>query len=119
MTHFSNLPQEDLDSLTPVIAGNVLTRHYDDGIIAWAPTSARPTPLEGVGSIVFQMLDGSATVAELVGDIHEVVGVPMEIARGQLRQVLDQLAADGLIDGVERTEVAPTKLDLFPAPPNP
>lgn len=119
MTLFASLPSEEFDSLMPRIAADVLTRQYEDGIIAWSPANPRPTPLDGVASVVFQMLDGSGSVAELIGDIHEVVGVPEAVARSQLRQVLGRLAAEGLLDGVEGGPVAPTKLDLFPAPPNP
>lgn len=120
MSHFAGLPPEELDLLRPRVAADVRTRHYDDGIIAWSPASPRPTPLDGVGSVVFQILDGSGTVAELVDDIHEVVGVPEAVARSQLRHLLEQFAADGLLDGVEGDGgVDLTKLDLFPAPPNP
>lgn len=118
MTSLIALSQEELDELRPCVAPDAVVRHYDDGIVAWSPSSPRPAPLDGVAAVVFQILDGSATVAELVTDIHEVVGVPAAVARSQLRQVLGQFEADGLVAGT-RPEVAPTKLDLFPAPPNP
>jgi hypothetical protein len=120
MTYFSNLPPEEFDGLRPSIAAVVETRSYEDGIIAWSPSNPRLTPLAGVASVVFQILDGSATVAELVEDIHEVVGVPEAVARGQLRRLLDQFATDGLLEGVNGGDGSvPTKIDLFPAPPNP
>jgi hypothetical protein len=119
MSHFTDLEADELASLRPRMADDVVVRHYDDGIVAWAPTRQRPVPLDGVGAVIFQILDGSATVAELVADIHEVVGVPETVARSQLRQVLDRLAGDGLLAGVEGDDARLTKLDLFPAPPNP
>lgn len=117
MTTITDLSAEELDALRPRIADGVTVRHYDGGVIAWSPLSARPVPLDGVAAVVFQILDGSATVANLVTDIHEVVGVPEAVARSQLRQALTRFAADALLDGTAQAE--PTKRDLFPAPPNP
>ena len=114
-----NMPDAQFERLRPAAATDALIRHYDDDILAWSAHSARPTALKGVAAVVFQILDGSATVSELISDIHDVVGVPAGVARGQLRRVIDELSDAGLLDGSAAAEPAPTKFDLFPAPPNP
>lgn len=119
MTRFVDIPDVELDAMRPAIVASALVRHYESGIVAWSSSHPRPVALRGVPSIVFQILDGSGTVSEMVEDIHEVVGIPKPVARTQLRRVLDDLDDVGLLAGARATETWSTKIDLFPAPPNP
>ena len=84
----AGLPLEEFEPSGHGSQRTAIIRRYDDGLVAWSPSSPRPTPLTDVQAVVFQILDGSGTVAELVRDIHEVVGVSEAVARGQLQSVL-------------------------------
>lgn len=119
MSDLRHQPDETFDSLRPAVISNAFIRRYGEDILAWAPSSPRPLALEGVAAVVYQILDGSATIAELVHDIHDIVGVPPAVARSQLRVVVEQLADAGLLEDLVTSRQAPVELDLFPAPPNP
>ncbi len=115
-THFG---LNDLAELSPQVNPNAIVRFYDNELVAWSPTSHDPTSLDAVASVVYQMLDGTATVAELAVDIHEVVGVSESVAQNQLRRVITQLGNAGLLEDPQTDEDLQLKEDFFPAPPNP
>jgi hypothetical protein len=56
---------------------------------------------------VFSLLDGSATLEELAGDIAHAYGMPVGEVAIQVRKLADQLAGSHLLVGTE------------PDPPNP
>ncbi len=119
MTELVDLPAEDFDALRPQPIPGVEVRHFGNDLVAWAPAGARPELLQGVAAVVFQILDDKATVADLIKDIREVVGIGEEVVRTQLGEVLAHLKRAGLIAGVPGATTSAPKLDYFPAPPNP
>lgn len=113
------MPDESFDAMRPRIRSDALVRTYGEDILAWASVRQEPIVLDGVAGVVFRIIDGATTVSELLADVCDVVGVPRPIARAQLRAVLGQLAEAHLLDGLDRSVPPPSKVDLFPAPPNP
>lgn len=109
----------DADGFRPCVRADALVRRYGNEAVAWSPLHRYPTSMDPVAALVFQLLDGSASVAELVTDVHEVVGIPQSIAHNQLMRVLSQLHDAGLLL-TSAADVDPdAEPDLFPAPPNP
>lgn len=120
--NFSHMSADEFGRLKPRVAQDVLVHQYEDGMIAWSPRSRQFIALEGVTELLFQILDGSGTVDEVASDVQDVVGVPKTVALGKLRQTLEVFGTAGLLDGDPvpgRSAGTTTKLDLFPAPPNP
>lgn len=106
-------------NLRPEPRSDALIRHYDNEAVAWSPISRHPTHLDAVAALVFQMLDGTASVADLIADVHEVIGIPESLAANQIRRVIGQLEGAGLLTMSAAQEVPDAELGLFPAPPNP
>ena len=109
----------EFETLRPEVRADALVRHYDNEIVAWSPSSRAPTYLDPVAALIFQILDGNASVADLVGDVHEFVGVPEAVARSQIRRVISQLHSAGLLTTSTPSDAPNVQLDLFPGPLNP
>lgn len=86
---------------------------------AWSSITAAPAYLDPVAALALQMLDGTASVADLIADVHEVLGIPKAVARSQLRRAISLLDDGGLLTSSTAPESPATDSDLFPAPPNP
>ena len=65
--------------------------------VAWAAESLQPTYLDQVAKIIFDVIDGRATVADLAADIEDVFEVDREVAVWQLSRVLQLLDEGRLI----------------------
>lgn len=122
MTDMLLADQSEFLAWAPEVRSDALVRHFDNEIVAWSPAYPRPAHLDPVAALVFQMLDGRATIGELVTDVHDVVGAPTGVVRDQMRRVLAQLDQARLLT----TSVAPARqapeaddLDIFLGPPNP
>ena len=107
------------EALTPEVRADALVRHYDNEIVAWSSISAAPTYLDPVAALIYQILDGKASVAELIADVHQFVGVPEAVARNQIHRVISQLDNAGLLTTSTPSPAANVQLDLFPGPLNP
>jgi hypothetical protein len=57
--------------------------------------------LNPTATLVFSLLDGSATLDELAGDIAHAYGMPVEEVAVQVRELADQLAGSHLLVGTE------------------
>ena len=107
------------DRFAPQVRPGALVKHYDNEAVAWSPVSPVPTHLDALAALVYQLLDGGALVADLVADVHDVVGVPLSIARNQIRRVVAQLDGAALLVSSDEAPNGPTAHDVFSQPPNP
>ena len=104
----------------PVVARDALVKHYGPEAVAWSPRGPKPVYLDPVSAIIIQLLDGSATVSDLISDVQEVVGVPREIASNRIRWTINQLDEAAILTSSPTSYELPTDtLGLFSAPPNP
>lgn len=107
------------DDYVPVLRSDTLVRHYGNEAIAWSPARSAPTFLDPVAAIVLQVIDGQASVNELISDVHEVLDIPRDIAAGQIGRVLRAFGEAEMLGGLEREQddvgVPPT---VFHDPPN-
>jgi hypothetical protein len=117
MTSVEFLDEHRLESLVPMLRDDVVIRHYGQESVVCSPSGEQPTYLDPVGSIVLQLLDGEASMAELADDICAAVGVPRSIAFGRLRTVVGQLDVVGALTTSD-TPLRPAD-DFFYGPPNP
>ena len=118
MQPVDNLPDHEFDALTPRLRTDLLTRFIENEAVSWSPLSESPTLLDPVASIVYQLIDGSVSVADLVADVHEAVGVPETIARNRLRRILHQFDSAGLLSTSQSAPQLGHGYDLFPGPLN-
>jgi hypothetical protein len=113
------LDDRAFDRLTPHVRPDALLRQYDNEALAWSPTSPAPAYLDPLATLIYQLLDADASVADLVADVHDVVGVPRGIARNQIRRVVAQLDGAALLVSSTEPPADPLGHDVFSQPPNP
>ena len=113
------LDDPTFDSSVPQVRTDAVVHHFDNEIVAWSSITAAPAYLDPVAALALQMLDGTASVADLIADVHEVLGIPKAVARSQLRRAISLLDDGGLLTSSTAPESPATDIDLFPAPPNP
>lgn len=105
--------QED-DLRSPVVRSDVATAVLDAEVVIFDPLTSLVHQLNPVGSVVWQLLDGSATVSELVADLADGFEAPVEQVRRDVHDLLEMLAEQGLLaDG------GPRSIPSSPAPPAP
>ena len=98
-----------------------LRRDIDSSAIVWAADQPVPWALDPVSTVMIDVVDGEATVADLVEDVCEVIGVPRDTAIGQVSRVLQTFEAAGLLTPalrVENAQEAVLNRDLFANPPS-
>lgn len=119
MTQVATLADPEFDALAPRVRADAIVRHYDNESVAWSPDASTPLYLDGVASVVLQLLDGDVALADLVTDIHEVVGVPRPIARNQLRRVIALLDEAALLTNSHGMREIAEERGVFAGPLNP
>jgi hypothetical protein len=106
------------DGFVPELKPDLLLRTLGHEAVVWSPARPEPTALDPIAAIVLQLIDGIASVDEMVTDIHEVVGVDVDVARGQVHRTLAQLDAAGAFLTSEPAPVPERQRELFVNPPS-
>lgn len=65
--------------------------------VAWSPVRRAPVALDPVATVMLDVIDGQASIGELVQDVAEVVGASIDVARTQVLRVIADLDAGGLL----------------------
>lgn len=98
------------DTWAPAVRSDVETAVIDGEMVIFDPTSSLVHQLNAIGSVVWQLLDGSSTVAELVADLAEVFEVPTEQVWSDVRQLLNMMGEQDLLaDTDQRSSPTPWK----------
>lgn len=84
---------EDRPSKVPEAA----FRSYEGKAVVVVPSGAEINVLNPEGSLVFELLDGSHTVAEIVEEVRKQYEVPEGEARDDLMEFLTDLEAHGML----------------------
>jgi hypothetical protein len=106
------------NDFVPVVRPGSVVRHYDTEAVAWSSNGAGPALLDAVSAVVIQIVDGGATVADLVEDVHAALGVGTDVARARILRALGVLDDAGLLETSTSVEMTLDDLDLFHFPPN-
>ncbi len=102
----------------PALRDDFVSLPVDLETVVWSTIRNEPRALDPIATLMLQIVDGAASVDDLVGDVHDVVGVPAEVARKQVERVLREFDAAGLLT-VSRAEVpVPPHRELFTNPPS-
>ncbi|MGQ0671114.1 MAG: HPr-rel-A system PqqD family peptide chaperone [Actinomycetota bacterium] len=73
--------------------------HLDQEAVIYDERSGDLHHLNPTATLVFQLLDGSATIKELSADIAEAFGLNPEEVEGQVRSLVRRFRRAGLLDG--------------------
>ena len=107
------------EDMRPQARTDMVVRYFDNEAVAWSAVRRGPVYLDPVMAVVYQLLDGTATIRELSTEVHEVIGVPLAVARHQIDRSVAELHQAGLLESSPNQEADGARPDLFPAPPNP
>lgn len=99
MAHDLN-PVDPIDgSSTPRRSGGLVSLELDGEVLLLDPRTDGLHHLDRLGTIIWKVLDGEATVDELVDDLADAFATPVDTVRTDLSSLLTTLAAVGLLDG--------------------
>lgn len=102
------------DDFVPVMRPDLLQRQVGDEVVVWSPIRGEPVALDPVASVMLRVVDGTATIAELVEDVEAVVGVPREVARSQVARCIAQMDRAGML--VSSSPTPSTSRAIFMSP---
>src|SRR5690606_7139220 len=80
--------QESLLELDPSMRTDVARREIDGEVIVWSPSSPAPLLLDPVAKTLLDVIDGEAPVRLIATEVHEEIGVPLDLAQQQLTRVV-------------------------------
>lgn len=106
------------ERFTPVARVDTLVRPYGNEAVAWSMVADEPVFLDPAAALVLQIVDGRATVRDLVEDIHDVLGIDPAVALGEVIRSLEIFTAGGLLENRLPTSRRASNDDLFRSPPN-
>lgn len=79
----------------------IVSAQLDGCIVLFNERSGRVRSLNATGSVVWQQLDGSCTLAELATAIAEELGVEPEVARAHVGDFVDELLQYRFVERVQ------------------
>jgi hypothetical protein len=81
----------------PELRNDFVRRTVSDECLVWSPVCAEPVVLDAVARVMLDVIDGTASIAELAVDVRDVLNLPLEIAQRQVTRVVEVLAGAGLL----------------------
>ncbi len=81
----------------PALRPDIVRRDIGGQALVWSPLAAEPSPLDPVASVMFDVVDGRASIGELASEVHEEIGVPLERARHRVTEIIDRFDRAGLL----------------------
>ena len=85
------------NNYVPCLRSDFARENFDHEVVVWSPVRPEPTVLDPVTSVFLDIVDGIATIEQLVSDIRSVVGVSEDVARRQVGRHLELLDGAGLL----------------------
>jgi len=106
----------------PVLRDGIERQDIDGEAVVWSPISPVPTRLDPVATVLLDVIDGLASIGEIVADVQDVVGLPYDVAQQRVAQIVrtfDDARLLTISSSNEHADEAIARRELFVAPPNP
>ncbi len=106
----------------PVLRDGIDRQDIDGEAVVWSPISPVPTRLDPVATVLLDVIDGLATIGEIVADVHDVVGLPYDVAQQRVAHIVQTFDDAKLLttsSSNEQAAEAIARRELFDVPPNP
>jgi hypothetical protein len=84
--------------LRPVRQGRVVFSGAGDSALLLDPDSGNYFSLSDVGARFWELCDGQHTLDEIVDELSEEYDATPEVIRADLRELVDELTAEGLLE---------------------
>lgn len=106
----------DLNAV-PMLQPNFLREDVGPEAVVWPEGRADAVALDPAATVMLDVVDGSATIGDLIVDVQEVVGLSREVAEAQVRRVLRLFADAGILASLGSDPTAtPSERELFVSP---
>ncbi len=92
----ASVPADAFD-FVPQLRDDIVRRDVGEQCIVWSPLAPQPEVLDPVAALMLDVVDGSASVRDLVTDVHEELGLPLETAANQLTRIVGVFTRAGLL----------------------
>ena len=90
-------PRPDAIDFVPVRRDGVERIVIEAESVAWSPIRQMPVYLDPVANLLYEVIDGEASVADLIDDVVAEVGIDRETATAQVTRVTGLLYGGGLL----------------------
>ena len=107
------------DAQSRPMAAPVEEAELDGEIVIYNPVDHRIHHLDARAAMVWQLLDGEATLGQLAADIAEVFSTPVETVTADLVALAEELHGEGLLVDSSSGRLDPYPADHLSDPPNP
>ena len=94
------------DTFVPALAGDFIRMDIDGETIVWSEYRPVPTLLDAVAAVMLGVVDGSASVMDLTADVHDEIGIALDVARTQIERIVALFDLAGLLETSSRGESA-------------
>jgi hypothetical protein len=101
-----SIGETDSDQIVPVLAPDLVRLDLGPEAVVWASHRPEPVCLDPVAAVMLGVIDGQASVAQLVEEVHDEVGVDLDVARAQVERVVALLDWGGLLTSSRSSEPA-------------
>lgn len=98
----------------PALRPDLLRREVDGEWIVWSPLASEPVVLDPVAATMLEVFDGDASVAVIAKEVHEEVGVSLDVAGQQLDRIVRLFDIHGLLTTSVPSSTAPKELFVSP-----
>ncbi len=95
------------DAATPVVRSDLTTALIDGELVVFDPVTSEVHQLDPVGTVIWQLLDGEATIGELVVDLADGFGVPEGQVRADVAALLATMEEHHLLASETQPLAAP------------
>ena len=99
----------------PELRPDLIRRDLGLEAVAWSPEHPWPVALDPASRVMLDVIDGSATISDLVADVQDVVGIATELAQAQVNRIIDRFDRGGLLT-TSRPDPAPGVRSVFVSP---
>lgn len=97
------------DDERPAVRAEVDAATLDGEVVVYNAGDGRVHQLDRLGSLLWDLLDGSATVRELVDDVADAFGAPRDDVDRDVKAFVAELDHYGLLEGSEAAEPHPSQ----------
>lgn len=105
-------------TFAPALRPDLLRRDVGHESVIWSPIRADPLALDPIATVMLEVVDGAATVADLIQDVRDVVGIDDSLAETRVQQVLARFDEAGALATSLPSSHAERQRELFINPPS-
>jgi len=85
------------DTYVPALTPEFVRVDVGDEAVVWPAGRGEPGVLDPVATVMLGVIDGQASVAQLAREVHEEVGISLDVARKQVERIVSLFDRAGIL----------------------